>query len=132
MLHIKLVKSLYGHNPRNRATVAALGLRKISQTAYHDDTPTIRGMIRSVQFLLEVKEGPKPEAKKAPARKPAAKAEPKEVKATAAAKPEKPPVETAEKPKSAPAKAAAKPKVASVEPAAKPKAAPKTVKETKK
>jgi len=65
MLHIKLIKSTVGHNPRNRATVKALGLRKISHTVYHEDTPTIRGMIHHVKFLLEVKEGPAPE-KKAP------------------------------------------------------------------
>jgi len=68
MLHIKLIKSTVGHNPRNRATVTALGLRKIRQVVYHEDTPTIRGMIHHVKFLLDVTEGPAPE-KTAPAYK---------------------------------------------------------------
>lgn len=54
MLRIKLIKSTVGHNWRNRRTVEALGLRKIRQTKLHEDTPTIRGMIRHVRDLLEV------------------------------------------------------------------------------
>lgn len=56
MLRIKLVKSTIGNVPRNRATVAALGLRKINQTVEHADTPTIRGMIHKVKHLLVVTE----------------------------------------------------------------------------
>ena len=56
MLRIKLVKSPIGNTPRNRGTVAALGLRKINQVAEHADTPTIRGMIHHVKHLLEVTE----------------------------------------------------------------------------
>ena len=56
MLRIKLVKSTIGNVPRNRATVAALGLRKINQTVEHADTPTIRGMVHKVKHLLEVTE----------------------------------------------------------------------------
>ncbi len=56
MLRIKLVKSVIGHTPRNRATVAALGLRKTHSVVEHDDTPTIRGMIHHVKHLLEVTE----------------------------------------------------------------------------
>jgi len=54
MLRIKLVKSPIGHNPRNRATIEALGLRKIHQVVEHPDTPAFRGMIRKVHPLLEV------------------------------------------------------------------------------
>lgn len=54
MLRIKLVKSTIAHNPRNRATVEALGLRKIHQTVEHEDNPTIRGMVRKVRELLLV------------------------------------------------------------------------------
>ena len=34
----------------------ALGLRRIRQTVEHDDTPTIRGMIRRVPFMVEVRD----------------------------------------------------------------------------
>ena len=44
-LNITLKKSLIGRNQRQRATVKALGLRKIGHTVIHDDTPQIRGMI---------------------------------------------------------------------------------------
>jgi large subunit ribosomal protein L30 len=59
MLRIKLVKSPIGHNTRNRATVQALGLRKVHHVVEHEDTPTIRGMIHHVKDLLvvEVAEG---------------------------------------------------------------------------
>jgi len=56
MLRIKLVKSLIGNNPRNRATVAALGLRKMQQVVEHEDTPSIRGMIHHVKHMLVVEE----------------------------------------------------------------------------
>lgn len=56
MLHIKLVKSPIGNTPRNRATIAALGLRKINQVVEHNDSPMIRGMIHHVKHVLEVTE----------------------------------------------------------------------------
>ena len=54
MLHIKLTKSTIGQTPRNRATVKALGLRKIRQVVIHQDNPTIRGMVHHVKHMLEV------------------------------------------------------------------------------
>jgi large subunit ribosomal protein L30 len=54
-LKVTLVKSIIGLSPRQEATVHALGLRRIRQTVEHDDTPTIRGMIRAVPFVLEVR-----------------------------------------------------------------------------
>jgi large subunit ribosomal protein L30 len=56
MLRIKLVKSPIGNNTRNRATVTALGLRKVNHTVEHQDTPTIRGMIHHVKHMLLVEE----------------------------------------------------------------------------
>lgn len=82
MLRIKLVKSPLGNTPRNRATVAALGLRRMHQVVTQEDTPSIRGMIHHVKHLLEVTEvaaeapktASKPRAKKeaAPVETPAA------------------------------------------------------------
>lgn len=56
MLRIKLVRSLIGQNPRNRATVAALGLRKMQNVVLKEDTPSIRGMIHHVKHMLQVEE----------------------------------------------------------------------------
>ncbi len=53
-LKVTLVKSLIGLSPKQEATVKALGLRHISQSVEHDDTPTIRGMIDAVTFALKV------------------------------------------------------------------------------
>jgi large subunit ribosomal protein L30 len=55
-LKVTLVKSIIGLSPKQEATVRALGLRRIRQTVEHDDTPTIRGMLRAVPFCLKVEE----------------------------------------------------------------------------
>lgn len=52
---VKLVKSVIGATVRQKATVRALGLRKMAHEVTHVDTPQIRGMITKVQRWLEVK-----------------------------------------------------------------------------
>ncbi|NGM52490.1 50S ribosomal protein L30 [Caulobacter sp. 602-2] len=39
-----------------RATLAGLGLNKLGRTSTLEDTPSVRGMIRKVQHLLEIVE----------------------------------------------------------------------------
>ena len=56
MLKIKLVKSPIGKIESHKRTVRALGLRKIGQVVEKEDTPEIRGMIRTVDYMLEVTE----------------------------------------------------------------------------
>ena len=51
---IKLVKSPIGASKRQKATLRALGLRKINQTVAKADRPEIRGMINRVMHLVEV------------------------------------------------------------------------------
>ncbi len=55
-LKVTLVKSIIGLSPKQEATVHALGLRRIRQVVEHDDTPTIRGMVSQVPFVLKVSE----------------------------------------------------------------------------
>ena len=55
-LKITLKKSPIGRNPRQRATIKALGLRKVGHSVTVDDTPAIRGMIHKTDFMLEVEE----------------------------------------------------------------------------
>ena len=55
-LKITQKKSLIGRNARQRATIEALGLKKIGQTVVKDDNPAIRGMIHKVDFMLDVEE----------------------------------------------------------------------------
>lgn len=59
LIKIKLVKSTIAQNPRNRATIQALGLRKISQVVEKEDTPALRGMILATAHMLQVWEGDK-------------------------------------------------------------------------
>jgi large subunit ribosomal protein L30 len=55
-LRVTLVKSPISHNPANRATVKALGLHRIGETVEINDTPAVRGMIRTVRFLVRSEE----------------------------------------------------------------------------
>ena len=50
------VRSVIGRNKKQKATVQALGLRKINQSVEHNDTPQIRGMIAKVSHLVSVEE----------------------------------------------------------------------------
>jgi large subunit ribosomal protein L30 len=49
-------KGLIGEKPKTRATVRAIGLRRINHTVEHDDTPDVRGMLHAVRHLIEVEE----------------------------------------------------------------------------
>jgi large subunit ribosomal protein L30 len=55
-LKITWVKSAIGYKKNQKATIAALGLRKLGQVVEHDDTPQIRGMVFTVQHLVKVEE----------------------------------------------------------------------------
>ncbi|MBD8007235.1 50S ribosomal protein L30 [Bacillus norwichensis] len=55
-LAVTLKRSLIGRTQDQRDTVKALGLRKLHQTVEHDDNPAIRGMIKKVSHLIELKE----------------------------------------------------------------------------
>ena len=55
-LKITQHKSAIGYRKRAKATIEALGLRKINHSVIHNDTPAIRGMINAVSFLVNVEE----------------------------------------------------------------------------
>ncbi len=55
-LLIKQVRSSIGTKPKQRATLRALGLRRLSAERTHDDTAVVRGMIDKVRHLVIVKE----------------------------------------------------------------------------
>ncbi|MBI4317120.1 MAG: 50S ribosomal protein L30 [Chloroflexi bacterium] len=50
-------KSSIGYSRRQKATIQALGLRRLHQTVELPDTPAFRGMVESVRHLLTVLEG---------------------------------------------------------------------------
>ncbi|MBS6610252.1 MULTISPECIES: 50S ribosomal protein L30 [Peptoniphilus] len=55
-IKIKLVKSPIGKIPKHRKTIKALGLKKINQVVEKNDTPQIRGMLKQVDYMIEVEE----------------------------------------------------------------------------
>lgn len=55
-LKITLVKSPIGAIPKQRATVEALGLKKVNKTVEMSDNDAVRGMIWHVRHLVKVEE----------------------------------------------------------------------------
>jgi large subunit ribosomal protein L30 len=55
-LEITLTKSEIGSPRKIRATLIGLGLTRTNKTIVRQDTLEIRGMLRKVQHLVEVKE----------------------------------------------------------------------------
>jgi len=53
-LKVQLVKGLIGTRQDHRATVRGLGLRRVNSVAELQDTPSIRGMINKVSYLVKV------------------------------------------------------------------------------
>ena len=53
-IKVKQFKSRINAPKDQKATLMALGLRKISQIVEVEDTPSIRGMIRKVHHLVSV------------------------------------------------------------------------------
>lgn len=55
-LRIKQVRSKIRRPKNQKATLEALGLRKMNQEVEHEATPQILGMVRKVSHLLKVEE----------------------------------------------------------------------------
>jgi len=51
---VKLVRSPAGRLPAHRATVTGLGFKRMHQTVVLEDTPSVRGMINKISYMLEV------------------------------------------------------------------------------
>lgn len=55
-IRIKQVKSKIGSTKRQKLTLQALGLKKMSSTVEVDATPQILGMVEKVRHLVAVEE----------------------------------------------------------------------------
>ena len=55
-IRIELIKGLAGCLPKQRATVKALGLGKITSSVEKEATPATMGMVRVVEHLVKVEE----------------------------------------------------------------------------
>ena len=53
-VRIKQIRSGSGHDWRMRRTLEALGLRHHQSEVVHQDSPSLRGMIKRVRHLVEV------------------------------------------------------------------------------
>ena len=56
MVKVTLIKSTIGEVESVKATVAALGLKKINASVEHDDSVIIKGMIERVKHLVKVEQ----------------------------------------------------------------------------
>ncbi|RTZ45364.1 50S ribosomal protein L30 [Candidimonas sp. SYP-B2681] len=55
-IKVTLVRSVIGTNKSHRATVRGLGLGRTNSSRVLVDTPEVRGMIRTVDYLVTVSE----------------------------------------------------------------------------
>ena len=54
LTEVQLVKGLIGTRQDHRATVRGLGLRRVNSVSELQDTPSVRGMINKVSYLVKV------------------------------------------------------------------------------
>ncbi|MBV2131102.1 MULTISPECIES: 50S ribosomal protein L30 [Arsukibacterium] len=55
-IKVTQTKSSIGRLPKHRATLTGLGLRRINHTVEVEDTPSVRGMINAVYYMVKVEE----------------------------------------------------------------------------
>jgi len=55
-IKVTQVKSVIDRPQRQKATMHALGLRKMNRTVEHEGTPQVLGMIDSVKHLVRIEE----------------------------------------------------------------------------
>ncbi|PIE20496.1 MAG: 50S ribosomal protein L30 [Neptuniibacter caesariensis] len=53
---VTLVRSPIGTRPNHKLCVKGLGLRRIGHTVEVEDTPSVRGMINKVNYLVKVED----------------------------------------------------------------------------
>ena len=51
---VKLVRSPIGALPKHKLCLQGLGLRRMHQSVEVEDTPTVRGMINKISYMLTV------------------------------------------------------------------------------
>ncbi|HJX28602.1 MAG TPA: 50S ribosomal protein L30 [Thermoanaerobaculia bacterium] len=56
-IRIRQVRSAIGTRREHREVLKSLGLRRIRHEVVRDDTPSVRGMLAKVGYLLEIVEG---------------------------------------------------------------------------
>lgn len=55
-IKVTQVKSAFGRLKAHRACVTGLGLRRIGHTVQVQDTPSVRGMINKISYMIKVED----------------------------------------------------------------------------
>jgi large subunit ribosomal protein L30 len=55
-IRVRLFKSINGCQERHRVSVRALGLRKLNDVRELQDSPSVRGLINQVSYLVRVED----------------------------------------------------------------------------
>ena len=55
-IKVTQTKSLIGRKKNHRLSVKGLGLRRIGDSKILEDTPSVRGMVSQIDYLLNVEE----------------------------------------------------------------------------
>ncbi len=55
-INVTLVRSPIGVQPKHRECVRGLGLKRMHQTVTLEDTPSIRGMVNKIFYMVRVEE----------------------------------------------------------------------------
>lgn len=56
MMKVKLVRSMHGRVKGHKECVRGLGLRRMHQVVEVEDTPSTRGMVNKVYYMVQVVE----------------------------------------------------------------------------
>ena len=55
-IKVTLVRSPIGYQPKHRECVRGLGLKRMHQTVTLEDTPSVRGMVNKIDYMVRVEE----------------------------------------------------------------------------
>ncbi|MEX0828380.1 MAG: 50S ribosomal protein L30 [Haliea sp.] len=55
-IKVTQIKSVHGRLKNHRACISGLGLRRIGHTVEVEDTPSVRGMINKVNYMVRIEE----------------------------------------------------------------------------
>lgn len=55
-IKVTQVRSAHGRLKAHKACIAGLGLRRINHTVEVEDTPSVRGMINKVLYIVRIEE----------------------------------------------------------------------------
>lgn len=55
-IRVTLVRSPISSQPKHRECVRGLGLKRMHQTVELEDTPSVRGLVNTIEYMVRVEE----------------------------------------------------------------------------